>query len=145
MAKRIRIGVIYGGQSSEHAISVLSAGSVLAALDREKYQIVTIGITPSGSWVRTDARPDELTIRHRQLPQVTAPAQPDPGRHAVEPARPRPELDLFDPASAVAELAGLDLVIPVLHGKHGEDGTIQGLLELAGVPYVGSGVPASAA
>jgi D-alanine-D-alanine ligase len=147
MAKRIRIGVIYGGQSSEHAISVLSAGSVLAALDRDKYQVVTLGITPSGSWVRTEVRPDELTIRQRQLPQVATPAQVQTrSKHsAVEPAQPRPELALFDPASAVAELDGLDLVIPMLHGKHGEDGTIQGLLELAGIPYVGSGVLASAA
>ena len=69
MTERIRVALVYGGRSSEHPISVLSAGSVLAALDRDKYQIVTIGITPSGSWVRTEARPDELTIRQRQLPQ----------------------------------------------------------------------------
>jgi D-alanine-D-alanine ligase len=176
MAKRIRVGVIYGGQSSEHAISVLSAGSILDALDAGKYQIVTIGITQAGAWVRTEVTPDELTIRHRQLPQVAGP-QPSPdvqspggpgdavsggaavpgdavsaaagsepaGRRPADRTRARRELPMFDRSSAVAELDGLDVVIPVLHGTFGEDGTIQGLLELAGVPYVGSGVLASAA
>jgi D-alanine-D-alanine ligase len=151
MAKRIRVGVIYGGQSSEHAISVLSAGSILNALDARKYQIVTIGITQAGTWVRTEVSPAELTIRHRQLPRVAGPRPADaPGtalnrirRRAAEPAR--REITLFDPSSAVAELDGLDVVIPMLHGTFGEDGTIQGMLELAGIPYVGSGVLASAA
>ena len=145
MAKRIRIGVVYGGRSSEHAISVLSAGSVLAALDRDKYEVVTLGITRSGGWVRTEVQPDELTIRQRQLPQVAGPRRPDRSR-TPRWNRPGPAgLALFDPASAVAELDGLDLVFPVLHGAYGEDGTIQGLLEMAGIPYVGSGVLASAA
>src|SRR5690348_1390015 len=124
MAKRIRVGVIYGGQSSEHAISVLSAGSILNALDARKYQIVTIGITQAGAWVRTEVTPAELTIRHRQLPQVAGPQQSAPAgraldrirRPAADRARPRREVTLFDPSSAVAELDGLDVVIPMLHG-----------------------------
>ena len=108
--------------------------------------------------------PAELTIQHRQLPQVAGPQPSSAGpgsaagaggpteaalvpadRRAAGPVRARREIRLFDPSSAVAELDGLDVVIPMLHGTFGEDGTIQGLLELAGIPYVGSGVLASAA
>jgi len=133
MAGRIRIGVVYGGRSSEHAVSVVSAGSVLAALDPAKYDVVTIGITASGAWLATEVDPAELSFANRQLPAVATP----PGAAT--------ELTVFGKDSAVAELETVDVVFPVLHGRNGEDGTVQGMLELAGVPYVGSGVLASAA
>ncbi|MEO6704161.1 MAG: D-alanine--D-alanine ligase family protein [Jatrophihabitantaceae bacterium] len=144
MAKRIRIGVIYGGRSSEHPISVVSAGSVLAALDPAKYEIVTIGITQSGAWIPTEVDPRSLIIANRQLPQVAEPDQADQAASSELAGAPR-ELQLFRSSSAVAALDSVDVVIPMLHGAYGEDGTIQGLLEMAGVPYVGSGVLASAA
>jgi D-alanine-D-alanine ligase len=126
---RIRVAVIFGGRSSEHAISCVTAGSVLAALDPERYDVVPIGITMAGRWVLSEVR--ELAMRGRELPEVS-PA----GTSIVLPG---------DPTALPAELATVDVVFPLLHGPYGEDGTVQGLLELAGVPYVGSGVFASAA
>jgi D-alanine-D-alanine ligase len=139
---RTRVAVVYGGRSSEHAISCVSAGSILRNLDPERFDVVAVGITPGGSWVLTDARPETLAITDGQLPEVsgasgTALALPaDPGRRGEL-------LSLGEGAGQV--LAAVDVVFPVLHGPYGEDGTIQGLLELAGVPYVGAGVLASAA
>ena len=110
---------------------------------RERFEVVAVGITPGGSWVLTDARPDTLAITDGRLPEVsgasgTALALPaDPGR--------RGELLSIGQGAAGEMLASVDVVFPVLHGPYGEDGTIQGLLELAGVPYVGAGVLASAA
>jgi D-alanine-D-alanine ligase len=123
------VAVIFGGRSSEHAISCVTAGSVLAALDPERYDVVPIGITLAGRWVRTEAA--ALTMRGRELPAV-----PDTGTSVAMPG---------DPTALPADLASVDVVFPLLHGPYGEDGTLQGLLELAGVPYVGSGVFASAA
>jgi len=133
VAERIRIGVLYGGRSSEHAISVVSAGSLLAALDPDRYEVVTIGITPSGAWLPTSVDPATLAIVNRQLPAVAEPTGTD--------------VTVFGSGrgSALDRLGQVDVVFPVLHGANGEDGTVQGLLELAGVPYVGSGVLASAA
>lgn len=131
MTERIRIALVYGGRSSEHPISIVSAGSVLSAIDPDRYEVITIGITRDGRWIRTDAAPGELRINDRQLPEVTA-SNPEPPT-------------LFAAGSAVAALSDVDVVFPILHGAFGEDGTIQGLLEMAGVPYVGSGVLASAA
>jgi D-alanine-D-alanine ligase len=142
MTRRIRIGVVYGGQSSEHAISVVSAGSVLAALDPERYEVVTIGITPAGAWISTKVEPAELQIAGRQLPSVP---EPDARPGGTGDAGAGGQVHVFRPDSAISELDSLDVVFPVLHGRNGEDGTIQGLLELAGIPYVGSGVLASAA
>jgi D-alanine-D-alanine ligase len=126
---RIRVAVIFGGRSSEHAISCVTAGSVLGALDPDRYDVIPIGITPEGRWVLSDSR--ALAMRGRELPQVAA-----TGTSVALPG---------DPTALPAELAQLDVVFPLLHGPYGEDGTVQGLLELAGVPYVGSGVFASAA
>ncbi|HEX2902082.1 MAG TPA: D-alanine--D-alanine ligase family protein [Jatrophihabitans sp.] len=128
MAERIRIAVVYGGQSSEHAVSVVSAGSVIAALDRSKYDVVTVGITAGGEWLTTELNPAEIGFAQPQLPSVAGSGV---------------EVSILGKDSAVVELDSVDVVFPVLHGKNGEDGTIQGLLELAGVPYVGSGVLAS--
>ncbi|HJQ42161.1 MAG TPA: D-alanine--D-alanine ligase family protein, partial [Jatrophihabitantaceae bacterium] len=137
---RIRVAVVYGGRSSEHGISVVSAGSVLAALDPAKYDVVPIGITPSGGWMLTDADPLLLRIANRELPQV------EKGTSVVLPGDPTAAgLVRMDPGEGVSLLESVDVVFPVLHGRFGEDGTIQGLLEMAGVPYVGPGVFASAA
>lgn len=123
---RVRVAVVYGGRSSEHAISCVSAGSILRHLDPERFEVVAVGITADGAWVRTDVDPDDLAITDRHLPEVTG--------HTDSPL-----------ALAAEILASVDVVFPILHGPYGEDGTIQGLLEMAGVPYVGAGVLASAA
>ena len=135
------MAVVFGGRSTEHAISCVSAGSVLAALDRDTYDVLPVGITRDGAWVLADDDPAALAIRGRTLPSVTAatavvlPGDPTAGG-----------LSVLSPGAGAARLLGaVDVVFPVLHGAYGEDGTIQGLLELAGTPYVGSGVLASAA
>ncbi|MHB2024674.1 MAG: D-alanine--D-alanine ligase, partial [Mycobacteriales bacterium] len=136
--RRVRVGVLFGGRSNEHAISCASAGSVLAALDRDRYEVVPVGITPDGRWVLAADDPERLAITGSRLPEVDA-----QGPAVVLPADPtRRDLLLLD--GPARHLTGLDVVLPLLHGPFGEDGTLQGLLELAGVPYVGSGVLASA-
>jgi len=139
--QRIRVAVVFGGRSSEHAISCISAGSVLSAIDRSRYDVVPIGITPQGRWVVESDEPARLQITDGQLPAV------DPtGAHVVLAGDPTHSRPLDRPADdAVAVLHDVDVVFPVMHGPWGEDGTIQGLLELAGIPYVGSGVFASSA
>jgi len=123
---RVRVAVVYGGRSSEHAISCVSAGSILRNLDPERFEVVPVGIARDGSWVRADVDPAELAITEGKLPEVRA--------------------ESAAALQGVGEiLAGVDVVFPVLHGPYGEDGTIQGLLEMAGLPYVGAGVLASAA
>jgi D-alanine-D-alanine ligase len=137
---RIRVAVVYGGRSSEHGISVVSAGSVLAALDPEKYDVLPVGITPSGQWMLTDATPESLQLTGRTLPEV------EKGTAVVLPADPTSRsLVTLEPGAAVQVLESVDVVFPVLHGRFGEDGTIQGMLDMAGIPYVGAGVFASAA
>ncbi len=136
--ERTRLAVVFGGRSTEHAISCISAGSILAAVDRERYDVVAVGITPDGRWVLAPDDPALLAVSGRELPSVKdgqALALPgDPTVGGLVPLEAGPEL-----------LGRVDVVFPVLHGPYGEDGTLQGLLELAGVPYVGSGVLASAA
>ncbi|MCV7279716.1 D-alanine--D-alanine ligase [Mycolicibacterium flavescens] len=138
---RVRVAVVYGGRSSEHAISCVSAGSILRNLDPERFDVVAVGITPGGAWMLTDARPDTLTITDGRLPEVTATSGTELAL-AADPGRGGHLLSLGEDAGAL--LGAVDVVFPVLHGPYGEDGTIQGLLELAGVPYVGAGVLASA-
>jgi D-alanine-D-alanine ligase len=139
---RIRVAVVYGGRSSEHAISCVSAGSILRNLDPERFDVVAVGISPEGSWMLTDGRPETLAIADGQLPQVSDSS----GTALALPADPRRGGQLISLDKGPGELlAAVDVVFPVLHGPYGEDGTIQGLLELAGVPYVGAGVLASAA
>src|SRR3712207_1139083 len=137
---KIRVAVLFGGRSAEHAISCVSAGSVMGALDPEKYEVVPVGIATDGRWVLADER-QQLSITDGRLPEVTGGTavslvgDPD-GRG----------LAVLEPGEAVGRaLTEVDVVFPVLHGAYGEDGTIQGLLEMTGVPYVGSGVFASAA
>jgi D-alanine-D-alanine ligase len=132
------LAVVFGGRSTEHAISCISAGSILAAVDRDRYDVVAVGITPEGRWVLAPDDPARLALSGRELPAVKdgqAVALPgDPTAGGLVPLEDGPGL-----------LGQVDVVFPVLHGPYGEDGTLQGLLELAGVPYVGSGVLASAA
>jgi D-alanine-D-alanine ligase len=137
---RIRVAVVYGGRSSEHGISVVSAGSILSALDPAKYDVVPVGITPQGAWMITDAEPQAMRITGRSVPEVkdgtAVVLRTDPAAS---------ELVALEPGAGVQVLESVDVVFPVLHGRFGEDGTIQGLLEMAGIPYVGPGVFASAA
>ncbi|MDQ4012054.1 MAG: D-alanine--D-alanine ligase [Actinomycetota bacterium] len=139
--RRLRVAVVFGGRSSEHAISCVSAGSVLSHLDRTRFDVIPVGISPDGAWVLSTGEPAELAIRDRVLPAV------DGGTLALAlPGDPtRRELVCIAGDRSGEVLSGVDVVFPVLHGAFGEDGTIQGLLELAGLPYVGSGVLASAA
>jgi len=137
VSSRTRVAVVLGGRSTEHAISAVSAGSVLGALDRRRYDVVAVGITPEGRWVLVPDDPALLTVRGRELPSVSG------GRQVALPGDPTVG-GLVPLEDGPALLGNVDVVFPVLHGPYGEDGTIQGLLELAGVPYVGSGVLASA-
>ena len=139
MSERIRVAVIFGGRSSEHEISCVSAGSVLRAIDRDKYEVVPIGITTKGQWVLEADTPQRLVAVDGVFPQV------DSTNLAIL-FTPDPSAKHFVVQSDVPHLLNqVDVVFPVLHGPWGEDGTIQGLLELAALPYVGSGVFASAA
>jgi D-alanine-D-alanine ligase len=132
---KIRVGVLFGGRSGEHDVSLQSATSVIHALDPAKYEIVPIGISREGHWrVGSDARLPLTEVLERGAP-VTPSADPT-----------GPKLLPLPSSSAAADpLPSIDVVFPVLHGTFGEDGTVQGLLELADVPYVGAGVLASAA
>lgn len=137
---RIRVAVIYGGRSSEHAISCVSAGSILRALDPAQFDVVPIGITPTGHMVLEAVDPDRLRIRDGVLPAVSSGAAP----LALSADPTMPTVTVAERGSVPQALADIDVVFPVLHGPWGEDGTVQGLLEMAGVPYVGSGVMSSA-
>ena len=126
---KVRVAVVFGGRSSEHAVSCVTAGSVIGALDPDRFEVVPVGITEAGRWVVADTA--ELVIKGRELPSVSG------SGHSVA--------ITGDPTALPEVLGPIDVVFPVLHGPYGEDGTLQGLLELAGMPYVGSGVFASAA
>ena len=133
--RRLRVGVIFGGRSGEHDVSLQSAQSVMAALDRAKYEVIPIGITRTGRWISGDA----LAALQSGGAGQGATLLPDPasaGLLALEEHGDRP--------TGLSPISRLDVVIPVLHGPYGEDGTVQGLLELADLPYVGAGVVGSA-
>jgi D-alanine-D-alanine ligase len=126
---RVRLVVLFGGQSAEHEVSCTTAAHVLGAVDPDRYEVVPVGITREGAWVQAD---DALAALARG--QVALPDHLTAAGTAVEPL-----------PTVTAAVGGLPVVVlPLLHGPHGEDGTVQGMLELAGVPYVGSGVLASA-
>jgi D-alanine-D-alanine ligase len=129
--KRLRVGVIFGGRSGEHEVSLVSAASVIRALDPAKYEAVPIGIAKDGRWLVGSPAQKMLPEVLKSGQHVTLPA--DPGSATLVPLDGKPSPSL-----------GLDVVFPVLHGTYGEDGTVQGLLELTGLPYVGSGVTGSA-
>ncbi len=137
MARKIRVGVIFGGRSGEHEVSLASARSVMSAMDKEKYEIVPIGITKEGRWI---ASGDPLMALEAGDAGVSQPVAllGDPSRRGLM------RLEDTEQAVKATRLAELDVVFPILHGPYGEDGTVQGLLELAGIPYVGAGVIGSA-
>jgi D-alanine-D-alanine ligase len=138
--RRIRVAVVFGGRSTEHTVSCLSAGNVLASLDPDRFEVVPVGITRDGGWVLGAGDPAALAIHGRELPTVTG------GTAVALPGDPTSGgLVLADQSAATDFFGGVDVVFPLLHGAFGEDGTIQGLLELAGIPYVGPGVLGSAA
>ncbi|WP_030267032.1 D-alanine--D-alanine ligase family protein [Streptomyces violens] len=143
-SQKPRVAVVFGGRSSEHAISVVTAGAVLSAIDREKYDVLPIGITTDGRWALTADEPERMAITDRKLPSVAELAESADGA-VVLPVDPTSrEVVYSEPGQVPKALGDVDVVFPVLHGPYGEDGTLQGLLELSGVPYVGSGVLSSA-
>jgi D-alanine-D-alanine ligase len=140
--RKTRVAVVFGGRSTEHAISCVSAGSILGALDPDEFEVVPVGITRTGRWVLTNGDPAQLAISGQRLPEITA----DGGAAVVLTGDATERgLVVLDPADGPRAFGDVDVVFPALHGTYGEDGTIQGLLEMAGVPYVGSNVFASAA
>lgn len=139
-----RVAVVFGGRSSEHAVSVVTAGAVLAAIDREKYEVLPIGVTSEGRWVLSADDPERMVFSDRRLPSVADLAESAEGAVQLPTDPTSREVVYGEPGSVPKALGEVDVVFPVLHGPYGEDGTIQGLLELSGVPYVGSGVLASA-
>lgn len=139
---RITVAVLYGGRSSEHSVSCVSAGAVMGHLDRSRYEVIPVGITEAGAWTLGSDDTEDLRIADRVMPVV------DAGRPRVTlglSTDDRGVLRYADGDRAGQEIARVDVVFPVMHGTHAEDGTVQGLLELSGVPYVGPGVFASAA
>lgn len=135
-----RVAIVFGGRSSEHSVSVLTAGSVLRAIDRDKYDVVPVGITTDGRWVLQRDDPERLAIAAGQLPEVD-----EKGAEVMLTNDPRHNRLVTMQPAAVPEVFGqVDVVFPLLHGPYGEDGSLQGLLEMAGVRYVGAGVLSSA-
>jgi len=140
--RKTRVAVIFGGRSTEHAISAVSAGSILRTLDPDVYDVIPVGITREGQWVLTDGDPGRLAIEGERLPEITSAS----GTAVVLPGDPTSRgLLVVEPSRGLSALGAVDVVFPALHGAYGEDGTIQGLLEMAGIPYVGANVFASAA
>jgi D-alanine-D-alanine ligase len=142
--RKPRVAVVFGGRSSEHGVSVLTAGAVLNALDREKYEVLPIGITQEGRWALTADAADRMAITDRRMPDVAELAESDTAGVLLPIDAGSREVSLTEPGQVPKALGDVDVVFPVLHGPFGEDGTLQGLLELSGVPYVGAGVLASA-
>jgi D-alanine-D-alanine ligase len=143
-ARKIRVAVVFGGRSTEHAVSCASAGLVLGAIDRDRYEVVPVGIARDGRWVLTSGDPARLALTAGSQPSVDTVTTP--GVSVTPAAGPGGGALVFSGPTAVpAELGQVDVVLPLLHGTYGEDGTIQGLLEMAGIRYVGAGVLASAA
>ena len=133
MTRRLRVGIIFGGRSGEHEVSLVSATSVMSALDSEKYEVVPIGITPDGRWISSSQALGMLKEKAPLDQEQEKFLVPEPHRRAL--------------VSVEGNGGGsmpLDVVFPLVHGTYGEDGTLQGLLELANIPYVGAGVLASA-
>ncbi|MFG1628803.1 D-alanine--D-alanine ligase family protein [Kribbella sp. NPDC049227] len=135
--RKPRVAVVFGGRSSEHAISCVTAANVLQAIDRDVYDVVPVGISTSGHWVLESGDPERLSITDGKLPEVDVTAMP------VLFGANR-ELVVSEPGTVPSTLGEVDVVFPLLHGPWGEDGTIQGLLEMSDIRYVGSGVLSSA-
>src|SRR5438876_3236240 len=161
--KKLRVGILFGGRSGEHEVSLLSAASVLGAIDKSKYEVVPIGITKEGRWLTSaeaekllNGKTPEHEARHLRAgdPETTpAAAVLAAGEAVVVPPEPKKSGGSLAPFQTDPTLTrrasdraiNVDVIFPVLHGTFGEDGTIQGLLELADIPYVGAGVLGSAA
>jgi D-alanine-D-alanine ligase len=162
--KKLRVGVLFGGRSGEHEVSLLSAASVLKAINRKKYEVVPIGITKEGRWVTSsdaqkllagETAPVERKLRAGDPEATSAAAVLARGESVIVPPVPTESrtgalVPFETAATSIAkqnadQVLNLDVIFPVLHGTFGEDGTIQGLFELAGIAYVGSGVLGSAA
>ena len=143
--RKVRVAVVFGGRSAEHPVSCASAAHMLPALDPARYEVVPIGIARDGRWLLISGDPGRLAIgRDGALPSVEAVATP--GTEIA--ARPGPgggTLTALSPGDVPRDLGQVDVVLPLLHGAYGEDGTIQGLLEMTGARYAGAGVFASAA
>src|SRR5579859_8095316 len=160
--EKLRVGILFGGRSGEHEVSLLSAASVLNAIDRDKYEVVPIGITKDGRWLTAEHAENLLTGKLMLEPRNLRAGDPDMTPSAAvlargeavvvppEPVHRQSGLVPFQTDAAMMRRASdrainVDVIFPVLHGTFGEDGTIQGLLELADIPYVGAGVLGSAA
>jgi D-alanine-D-alanine ligase len=160
--EKLRVGVLFGGRSGEHEVSLLSAASVLNAIDKEKYEVVPIGITKDGRWLTAEHAENLLTGKLMLEPRNLRAGDPDNTQPAAVLARgeavvvpPEPvhrqsglvpfQTDSSPLRRAADRAINVDVIFPVLHGTFGEDGTIQGLLELEDIPYVGAGVLGSAA
>jgi D-alanine-D-alanine ligase len=140
--RKIRVGVIFGGKSGEHEVSLASAQSIMRAIDKRKYDVVPIGITHAGRWLTSGDPLKALTGGQTSMPQLlnSGFALDADAPDASTP----PERRELVPGTQAAGIPEVDVVFPVLHGTFGEDGTVQGLLELADIPYVGAGVMSSA-
>jgi len=139
--RKIRVGILFGGRSGEHEVSLTSAQGIMKAIDKDKYEVVPIGITKEGRWM-VGGDPMQALRAAADMPPVLAAIGEE------EPVLPQTVLVPLEPGPSALTTADaaleVDVIFPVLHGPHGEDGTVQGLLELAGLPYVGAGVTASA-
>ncbi len=145
--EKLRVGLLFGGRSVEHDVSIVSATSILGALDRTRYDVSLIGVDPKGGWHLIDANAFESMAGSKVGPESTLErVLGEPG--VFLPATPGPTAlrasSEGEPVAAASEAGRLDVVFPIIHGRSGEDGVLQGLLESAGVPYVGSGVLSSA-
>jgi D-alanine-D-alanine ligase len=139
--RKVRVAVVFGGRSAEHPVSCASAGLVLSAIDRDRYDVVPVGIATDGRWVLTSGDPARLALGAGSEPSVEAVAVPG----AEITPRAGGALTVSAPGEVPRDLGEVDVVLPLLHGTYGEDGTIQGLLEMTGTRYAGAGVFASAA
>ena len=142
--RKIRVAVVFGGRSTEHAVSCAGAGMILGAIDRDRYEVVPVGIATDGRWVLAADDPARLAIQGGELPSVEAVAEPGT-EVAARLDRGRRGLVVTGAGEVPRSLGEVDVVLPVLHGPYGEDGTLQGLLEMTGTSYAGAGVLASAA
>ncbi|MGW6129670.1 D-alanine--D-alanine ligase family protein [Cellulomonas sp. NPDC055163] len=137
---RPRVLLLFGGRSGEHAISCATAGGVLRAIDRSRYDVLPVGITPGGRWVLVEDDPDTWSIVDGRLPEVVD----GPRRVLLPQAADEDAVRVLEAGLLPQDIGRVDVVLPLLHGPFGEDGTLQGMLELADVRYVGAGVLASA-
>lgn len=145
MNTKIRVAIVFGGVSSEHAISCSTAAGVLSAIDRTKFEVMPIGITKAGHWVLTADDAERLRIGQGEEPEVEL-ADGDPIKIGLgQGSETIVRVDATEAATSILGSQHIDVALPLLHGPYGEDGTIQGLFEMSGVPYVGSGVFASSA